>query len=149
MKATGIILLLLTLASCRTPTEKWLDGMSDHQSVKGKALIMEIMKVKPPKMDTTALTYKIRIYPGKEWTETNSGRQKNGLFYGMDSCFTLRTAAASYSPDMVEPVNNGIKGCYEYLLSFGIAKAMKYRQLQLVYTDRFIDGKPYQIILNR
>lgn len=149
MKATGIVLLLFLLASCHTATEKWLNGMPDYQSLKGKSLSIEIMKIKPAKEDTTALTYKIRIYPGKEWTENNSAQQKNGLFYGMDSCFTLRTPIASYSPDMIQPVNNGIAGCYEYLVSFGIVKAMKYRQLQLVYNDRFIDGKPYQIILNR
>ncbi|MDO3628865.1 hypothetical protein [Mucilaginibacter sp. BT774] len=149
MKATGIVLLLLTLASCHTPTEKWLDGMSDYQSVKGKSLTLEIMKIKPVKEDTTAITYKIRLYPGKEWMENYTGHQKTGLFYSMDSCFVLRTATASYSPDMVQPVNNGIAGCYEYLLSFGIVKAMKHRQLQLVYTDKYIDGKPYQIILNR
>lgn len=151
MKAMRIVPLLLTLilASCRTPTEKWLDGMSDFQSVKGKSLTMEIMKIKPAKEDTTALTYKIRLYPNKEWTENNSGRQKNGFFYGMDSCFTLRTATASYNPDMVQPVNNGIAGCYEYLLSFGVVKAMKGRRLQLGYTDKYIDGKSYQITLNR
>ena len=149
MKATGIVLLLLILASCRTPTEKWLKSMSDYQSVKGKSLTMEIMKIKPAKEDTTSLTYKVRLYPDKEWLENNSGKQKNGLFYGMDSCFILRTPIASYSPDMIQPVNNGIAGCYEYLLSFSIVKAMKYSQLQLVYADRYIDGKPYQIVLNR
>ena len=149
MKATGIVMLLLILVSCHTPTKKWLDSMPDYQSLKGKTLSMEIMKVKPAKEDTTELTYKIRIYPGKQWTENNNGRQKNGLFYGMDSCFTLHTSIASYNPDMIQPVNNGIAGCYEYLVSFEIVKAMKYRQLQLLYNDRFIDGKPYHIVLNR
>src|SRR5438445_697784 len=101
MKTTGIVLLLLTLASCQSPTEKWLNSMSDHQSVGGKSLSIEIMKIKPAKEDTTSLTYKIRLYPDKEWMENNSGRQKNGLFYGMDSCFTLHTTTASYSPDMI------------------------------------------------
>lgn len=149
VKAKAMALLLLALTSCQTPTEKWLSGMSDYQSVKSRSLTIEIMKIKPVNKDTTALTYKVRLYPGKEWSENNSGRNKDGLFYGMDSCFTLHTTTASYNPDMIQPVNNGIAGCYEYLLSFGIVKAMKHKQLRLVYDDRYIDGKLHQMTLNR
>ena len=149
VKAMGVVLLFLILASCKTPTEKWLDGMVDYKSIQGKVLAVEIRKVQPPRLDTGAITYSVRLFPAKEWNEAHGTGLNERLAYGMDSCFTVRTASAGFGPDMVQPVNNGIAGCYEYLVSFGVTKAMKYHPLELVYADRYIDKKVYRLELNR
>ena len=142
-------MMLLILVSCRNRTEQWLDNMAGFQSLKGKTLSLDIMKVKPAKEDTTEIMYKVRLYPDKAWLENATGKQKESLSYSMDSCFSLRAGTVKYMPDMMQPVSNGVAGCQEYLLSFGVEAAMKYKKLQLVYNDRYIDGKTYQIILNK
>ena len=149
MKQALIAMIFLMLVSCRSATEKWLDGLADFKELHGKTLSMEIMKVKPVSTDTTALTYKVRIFPAKDWVDNQGRGQKTGLYYGVDSCFSLRSGKASFRPDMVQPVNNGIAGCFEYLISYEVTKAMKMKELQLVYKDKFIDGKQYQMELNR
>jgi hypothetical protein len=149
MKLTPLIFFLFLLASCKSPAEKWLDSMADYKAVHGKELTLEIRKVKPRQADTSAITYSVRLFPGKAWLEENGTKQMERLSYGMDSCFSLHTAAAAYGPDIVQPINNGVKGCYEYLVSFNVVKTMKYRPMELVYTDRFIDKKLYRLALNR
>jgi hypothetical protein len=148
MRAALIVLLFLILASCRTKTEKWLDGMADYKSIRTKDFTMEIMKIKAIKGDTTSLSWRVRLHPGKDWMENSNELARRQLLYTMDSCFTLHTAKAAYRPEMVQPVNSGVPGCFEYLLSFGITNGMKYRQLQMAYSDRAIDKKNHQVVLN-
>ncbi|QEC62542.1 hypothetical protein [Mucilaginibacter ginsenosidivorans] len=72
----------------------------------------------------------------------------NELSYQMDSCFLLRQGKHDFAPALFEPVNNGVAGCFEYLLSFDLVKDMQAGRLQLVYRDRFISGKPYTLNLH-
>lgn len=141
-------LLTLWLASCRNRTEQWQDSLADVRELRAGSLAVVLMKVWPAAGDTASLTYKIRIYPAKQWIEDHTSDQKNGLFYHMDSCFSIRAGKASFNATMVQPVNNGIANCFEYLLLFDIDPAMKNARLSLVYKDKFIDGKPYILNLN-
>jgi hypothetical protein len=149
MKHLLAISFFLLFVSCRSRTEKWLDGMADFKSRTAKSLSLQLLKNKQARRDTTALTYQVRIYPAKDWVENRSASQQTGLFYGMDSCFSLRCRQRSYMPVMVQPLNNGIAGSFEYLVSFDLGPALKWQQLQLVYRDRFIDGKEYVFDLNK
>ncbi|MGN6639752.1 MAG: hypothetical protein ACTHJ8_12635 [Mucilaginibacter sp.] len=143
---TGLLLLLLT--SCKTPVERWLDGMVDFKQVKGKELIIQAARLKAKIEDTTMLNYKVRIYLGHAAQENSAADGSINFNYHVDSAFYVRVAGSKAQPVMIQPVNNGISGCYEYLLMMDINKFNRLKKLQLVYQDKFIDGKQYTINLN-
>jgi hypothetical protein len=137
------------VVSCKTPTERWLNGLADFSEVHSRSLSVEVMKIKPAVTDTTSLNYKVRIFPSKQWAENRSGDEKMSLYYGMDSCFSLQTGKTNLKPSLFQPVNNGIANCYEYLVSFEISKSIKSKHVQLIYHDKSIDGKQYILELNK
>lgn len=150
-KNTGmgaVLLLTLLLASCKTATEKWLAGMTQFKELNDKSLSMQIMKMSSKAIDTSSFGYQVRIYPSKSWIEGQGREQSVNFLYHMDSCFTIQAGNASISPVMVQPISNGIANCYEYMLYFNVEKAIRLKNVELVYKDRFIDGKQYALKLN-
>jgi hypothetical protein len=148
-KKIWAIILMTAFCSCKSATQRWMDSMVEFKEINGKALSLQVMKMAADGSDTTSFAYKIRIYPAKTAIENyaNAG-QPLDFYYRMDSCFYLRQGAVNISPVIVEPVNNGIANCYEYLLYFNINKTIKLKHLDLVYADKFIDGKQYALGLN-
>jgi hypothetical protein len=149
MKQGVIVLMFLMLASCKTATERWLSGLADNKELQAGNFSLEMMKVKPASADTTSLNYKIRIYPSKQWAESKTSEQKAGMYYGMDSCFSLQAGKKNLKPSLFQPVNNGIANCYEYLISFEVSEIIKSTHVELLYHDKLIDGKQHIIELNK
>jgi len=148
MKKKLLIPVLLVMASCTNVTERWLNGMANFRELHSPALSLEVMKIKPQPEDTTTLMYTIRLFPAKEWVTGHAAGLNVQLRYGMDSCFSLRSGHAHVNANFIQPVNNGLANCYEYLVSFPVTKAIKAKKVQLVYQDKFIDEKEYRLQLN-
>jgi len=147
MRKFGIVFLLLAAMSCKTPKEKWLDGLTGYKEIKSKSMVLQLMRMER-KNDTSVLDYKVRIYPAKSWTEQAGPVDINHLNYQVDSCFSLKAGKAAHSPAFVQPVASGVTGCFEYLVSFALDSTVKMKTLQLVYTDKYIDGHTYSLDLN-
>jgi hypothetical protein len=143
-----MIILIWCITGCKTPTESWLDSLSEFKQVDGKLCSMQIMKM-DVKKDTTVLNYKVRIYPSKKWMSENEAQGMDLFSYRMDSCFYLQTGKLQRKPLFVMPVANGVKGSFEYLLSFGLDNSIKMRPLQLVYVDKYIDMDICTLDLNK
>lgn len=143
MKYPLFFLLIMLVCSCRSATERWLNSMPDYKEVRSGNLSFQMLRMKNAG-DTTALNCRVRITPS-----ANYSLNPVDFYYKMDSCFYLKAGTKIFKPTIVEAVPNGIKGCFEYLLSFDISQPMKLMPVQLVYQDKYIDGKPYIILLNK
>jgi hypothetical protein len=148
MKRIYLLALLPALLSCKTPTQRWLDGLEKHAESHDKTLSLEAVWIRPQDDDTSSVTYKIRLYPSREWLDRAGNTGATELNYRQDSSFLLRQGKHDFAPVLFQPVNNGIAGSFEYLVSFDLVKAMQAGRLQLVYHDRFISGKPYTLNLH-
>jgi hypothetical protein len=151
MTTTKYLLLLSMLTiiySCRTATERWVDGMADFRETGNKDLNLQVARLKKQIRDTVALDYKVRIYLHGKATEARGYDANLNFYYHMDSCFSVKADGREFLPVIVQPVNNGIANCYEYLLSFRVDPAIRLRTLEFVYRDRFVDGKKYELNLN-
>ena len=136
--------MLITVAGCRTASERWLSGMVSYAETHSKTFSVEILRIAQP-ADTSAITYRVRLRPlGKERSATAAYFE-----YHSDSSFTLKLGNKSFSPAIVQAVPDGIKGCYEYLLSFNIEPAMQLKPLALVYRDGNVDPQTYTLNLNQ
>lgn len=147
-KAGILLIAAVMLFSCQSPVERWLDHLAAFKETTSKTLSVQAMKMNAAPNDTNSFSYQVRIYPAKAWLEDNAQSQNINFFYHMDSCFSLKAGAKGFPPAIVQPVSNGISGCYEYLLSFNLEPSIKGRKIELVYQDKFIDGRKYSLQLN-
>jgi hypothetical protein len=144
-----MIMILFALCACHTATERWLNGLAGFKELHTSSFDLQVMKITPASPDTAALTYQIRIYPSGKETDAKTAVRTTGFYYGMDSCFSLQSGKVNVKPSYFQPVNNGIAHCFEYLLSFAVARSMQSGPVELVYQDRIIDGKRYILELNK
>ena len=140
------ILLLSLICSCKSPAERWLERLPAYKETHSKELSFQLLKMRIAG-DTSSFYYRARITPSPKGKEL-SGNQVD-FYYAMDSCFYLKAGAQVFKPSIVQAVPNGIKGCFEYLLSFNIRKPMLSLPVNLIYQDKFTDGKMYSISLNQ
>ena len=148
MKKIAIMVLTLAVMSCKGRTEKWFNGLADYKEVTSSSMQIEVLKMDTQR-DTSLLNYKLRIYLDRSWVDKNQPNQTNEMNYQADSCFYILAGGVKCRPAFVQPVANGIKNCYEYLISFNADKQLKMKSLNLVYADKYIDGKTYTLDLNK
>lgn len=147
MKGTLIVIILLISTGCQSPEGRWFDGLSKYKEIRSRSMHIELMKMDTEKA-FTFLNYKLRIYPVQSWIEEHESARVEDMNYHMDSCFFIQEGKNKYAPLFVQPVANGVKHCFEYLLSFPIQKVVKKPGISMVYSDKFIDHKTYLINLN-
>ena len=147
-KACILLTVAVMLVCCKSPTQRWFDHLAAFKETGNKKLSIRIMKMKTASADTNTISYQVRIYPSRSWLESNGQSQNINFFYHMDSCFFLQAGAKNVPPALLQPVSNGISGCYEYLLTFNSEPAVKGHKIELVYQDKFIDGRKYSLQLN-
>ncbi|WP_439697093.1 hypothetical protein ACFGVS_01025 [Mucilaginibacter sp. AW1-7] len=150
MKRNLLFLIIVTFTACKTPTERWLAGMEDFREVRSATLSLQALRMKESARDTAELNYKVRIYPSRAWLGANSrnGRAAD-FYYHMDSAFTVKYGNQTMQPQLVQPVANGLSTCFEYLVTIAVTPGLKMKTLSILYRDRFIDGKTYEMNLNR
>jgi hypothetical protein len=142
----GFLALLCTL-SCHTPTQKWLDGMTEFGESKSPGVLIRAIKIKPESGDSTELTYKIRVYPSN--AENAKSALTEHFYYHADSLFYFRCGKAVVTPRSVQPIANGLTDCFEYLVSVEITSAIKLHKLSLVFHDQMVDDRDHIIQLNK
>jgi len=96
------------------------------------------------KSDAGEISLKVRLIPSRRVAASVSKEDNLELQFSMDSCFYQMIGAKTKYPVIVQNVNNGQKGSYEYLVSFEPDKN-KRDSLFFFYKDRFLDKKTYNV----
>ena len=146
-KKHGLVVMMLVLAcSCRPASGHWNDGLAGYRETHSADLSIELLRM-ASRGDTSAVNYRIRLRPSAK--NNAFTRQVLHLNFQMDSSFFLKASGKKINPVFVQAVPDGIKGCYEYLVSFPVAEPMKHKPLSLVYDDHTINEKAYTLFLNK
>jgi len=110
-------------------------------------LTVQIMAIDDSSKDEQAVSYRARLIPDKKLMEGKTREEKNSLYYQMDSCFYFTVAGVKTYAALVQPIANGVSGSYEYLLQFEKPKLINTDTLSLVYQDKYINKKTYDVRL--
>ena len=140
-KLAGIIALFLTLlaaSSCKS-------RKAEFNEVKDDSLTVQVLKIRNADEEGT-IDLRVRIFPAHGLAE-KSGKSTEEMWYATDSCFVLSTGGKELIPVMQQPVANGMKNSFEYLLLFEGAEVLDSRDMKLVYRDRHFTGKTYTMSL--
>ena len=124
-------------------------GDDSFREVKDKDMILQVSEIKDKAPGDESLTYKARLIPSKVLTENETIEQKRLLSYKMDSCFYINDGHHKNYASMVQAVANGVSGTYEYLLVFELDKNESKDSVDLLYQDRYINHKLYELKLNK
>ncbi len=141
MKLRICIALLMLLASCKS-------GQSDFQEIRESGLTVQVMGIRENE-DTALGDYRVRIFPEKGIEDTIGKETQNNMLYKMDSCFYLLDKSRPTYPVGLEPIANGMKNSYEYLLLFDKETGIASDSLKLVYKDQYLNKKAYVFNLKK
>jgi hypothetical protein len=146
MKKILMLAFVLTplLFSCKGNK---LKGLADFKELKDSSLVIQAMKIKD-QPDTGMIKYGVRVFPAKELLSVLTEENKQALWYKMDSSFYLESGAGKYYAAMIEPIANGQKNNFEYLVMFEIVPQMKLTDLTLVFKDKYLSHKTHSLQLS-
>ncbi|MHA4894142.1 hypothetical protein ACXZ1K_05265 [Pedobacter sp. PWIIR3] len=133
MKKLLALLILFVVFGCK---DKGLKGNAIDADIKVWALKL--------KADKEGLSYNIRIYPDQKFTQGNL-KLSEQMMYRADSCFYLLDGQNKIYPLSTEYVAAGSSKYFEYLVSFGYIKNEKGQSMPLIYQDKYMNKKNYQI----
>jgi hypothetical protein len=131
-------LVCLVLFSCK--------GDQGFREIKTTTMTVQLMPLGTE--GGSSLSFKVRLQPDHAGVIGN-GQNSRDLWYHMDSCFYLKRTGRRQYALMVQPVNNGSRNIFEYLVQFEAAPADEGKGLQLVYHDKFVDQKDYIFKLSK
>lgn len=137
MRKYAIIILLGLIFSC---TSKSPSG----QSLDNDLRIMA--QLKNNSSNDRMQTFMVRVFPDKKNIEVGKEKITESFFYHADSCFYLLKNNVKLYPEYVEPVANGIKGSYEFLVAFS-DQDLSLKEYTLVYQDLIINKKKYVLTI--
>lgn len=140
-------MLLFLLASCSSATQRWHDSLTNADNISDKSLKLAIAKL-PFKQDTSTLNYMIRITPADDLQAALNQEAKTSLLYKMDSCIYLTVKGQNTYPALCQNISSGIKGTYEYMVTFDITPELKTEGIQLTYKAKVFNKKEYSLKLN-
>jgi len=140
-----VSLLILALLSCNRNST---GGKSDFKEIRDSNIIIQLMSLKDSIPDTSVIKYGVRIFPDKQIASTLSEKSKEDLWYRMDSSFYLQSGSDKQYASVIEPIANGQKNNYEYLLIFDKIPKMDTKKLLLAFNDKFISRKIHYFQLN-
>ena len=92
------------------------------------------------------ISYGARIIPSAVFKGADSKATKENLMYRMDSCFYLQSGWKKIYPQLTQPVSNGLKNTFEYLLTFDMPSFEEDKWF-FVYEDRYLNKKKYTLKL--
>ncbi len=134
-----LLLLILTGISCNKADTRFSE-------IKDKHLTLQVMKVQEGE-DRSMLEYRVRLLVNPNIDVNKQLGQK--MWYHTDSCFYFAEGERRIFPMVQEPVANGIKNSFEYLLLFNSHDLPEDRKLELTYRDLYISDKTYSFDLNK
>lgn len=117
----------------------------DFIEMKDKDLSIQVMKMNRGE-DSDMHEYRIRIVP---YSIPSSHTLQGDMWYKADSTIYLFDGTNKVYPVIMEPIANGIKNSYEYLLTFSKTTSADEVKLNLVYADRYINNRTYILDLNK
>jgi len=91
-------------------------------------------------------TFMVRVFPDKKIIEGGKEKITESFLYHSDSCFYLLKNNTKLYPEYVEPVVNGIKGSYEFLIGFS-NQDLSLKEYTLIYQDQIINKKKYVLTI--
>ncbi|WP_147322018.1 hypothetical protein [Mucilaginibacter conchicola] len=95
--------------------------------------------------DTAIVAYRLRLVPSATFRTIHPDLGADHFWYRMDSCFYLNEKGRPRYPLLVQPVANGAKDNFEYILQFG--REMQTDSAELVYSDRAAGTATYKFKL--
>lgn len=137
MRKYATIILIGLMFSC---TSKSPSG----QSLDNDIHIMA--QLKKTSSNAQMQTFMIRVFPDKKFTESGMEKITESFLYHADSCFYLLKNDVKLYPEYVEPIVNGIKGSYEFLVGFN-NQDLSSKEYTLIYQDQIINKKKYVLTI--
>ncbi|WP_316824680.1 hypothetical protein [Pedobacter miscanthi] len=132
----GYVMLLAILFGCR----------AKNQIAELKDSDLTVMAIRNRNAtDGEGNTYKVRIFPSKLVLENGGNKLAEEMLYRPDSSIYLIHGSKKDYPLYIEPVSNGVKGSYEFLVAFNAAANRKTDTL--IYQDKFINQKKYVLAI--
>lgn len=135
MRKYHLLLALFVLSACNS---NYNSGEQLDQDLR-----IQAMKRKGATDDQV---YNVRIFPKMEILEANKSISKN-MTYHIDSSFYFIKNKARVYPQSVECIANGVVNSFEYLIRFDPDGLSEKEDLPLVYQDKYINQKIYQLLL--
>jgi len=114
--------------------------------VKDKDLAIQVIKIENQQNDRQDLSYAVRLTPDKHILLPGDNKMTTALWYHMDSCFYLSQGKKKIYPAIIQPIANGIGGTFEYYVAFD-ESIKENKPLRLVYQDKYLNKKKYEIII--
>lgn len=136
----AFIWILVIIVSCSSGKGFW--ELSDGD------MRLQLMDMDSGPEGVETQSFRFRIYPGKAISDRMDAEARSAMWYKMDSSVYLLTGAGKIYPIAIEPVSNGVKNSFEYLILFENTVA-KVKDLSLVYQDNYLTRKSYSFILNK
>ena len=140
MKIYKILIILLL---CITGLDACRQNKETVKQIKNQGLTLMIMKTPGGPEDADEITYSARLIPDKELLDKNDNLN-TAMLYRMDSCFYLQQGKEKIYAILTQPIANGVKGSFEYLLSFE-KQGIKNNKWAFVYQDKYLNHKTYKI----
>jgi hypothetical protein len=131
----GYVMLVAVLFSCKA---------KDHVA-QLKDDDLTVMAMRNSQTTEGETTFQVRIFPSKVVLENGSNKLTEEMLYRSDSCMYLLHGDKKDYPLYIEPVSNGVKGSYEFLVAF--SKAPNQKSDTLIYHDKFINQKKYVLAI--
>lgn len=115
--------------------------------VKDEKLTIQLTKLQNEE-DVTESSYRLRILPDRSlYNDVEAFRHL--MWYSLDSTVYIEGKNGKTYPDMIQPVSNGIKDSFEYLLVFNDEKNSANAISRLIYDDKYFTKKAYILDLDK
>lgn len=139
------LLMTMTLFACNRSN---IRSQKDFKETKDSDVVIQLMKLTDSIPDTTVIKYGVRIFPSKKMAKIMTDKSKENLWYKMDSSFYLQSGALKVYASLTEPIANGQKNNFEYLLIFEKTPRLNPNELKLAFNDQYISHKTHYFQLN-
>ncbi len=118
------------------------------KEIRDSGITIQLMKLTDSIPDISVIKYGVRIFPDKALLTNMTAMDEENLLYRMDSTFYLQSNSKKYYPSLTEPIANGQKNNFEYLLIFKKSQEMKLKDMFLAFNDKYISHKTHHLQLN-
>lgn len=139
------LLIIITLFACNRSN---IRSQNDFKETQDSDVVIQVMKLNDSIPDTSVLKYGVRIFPSKKMAKILTDKSKENLWYKMDSSFYLQSGPLKVYASLTEPISNGQKNNFEYLLIFEKTSRLSPNDLKLAFNDQYISHKTHYFQLN-